>query len=486
MSGVGPVEANLASRVKGGSTWGAANILLTRVLQFATTLILARIIAPEQFGALAVAIVAQSIALNITELGTTASIARGDRDPDAIAPTVFTLSLATGTILTVIMIVSAPWLAAMLGDPTAAPVVQVLALTVFLASFASVPSALVWRDYRQKKRLLVDATSIIVTMVVAIPLALIGWGAMALAWSRVLGQAVSTVGYWLIVTRRYLPGWNRAELGGLLRLGLPLAASNMVAFVMLNVDYIVIGRQLGPEQLGLYLMAFNLAALPSSVLTSIIRTVAVPTFGRLLVDGRLASLTPSFIRGVSWAAFPVCAMIGALGTPLMTALYGERWAPAATALLGLGLFSAARILTELFADLCVGAGRTVGLFWVQAVWLLALVPAMIAGVHLLGIGGAAWANAAVAWLVVVPLYMVTLSRLLEVGLWQQLWGFLPMAAAAGIAAIVAGFLSASFGNPWLALLAGGLGGLVVYLLLTVPTWRGLLTVAKARETAAEG
>jgi O-antigen/teichoic acid export membrane protein len=308
-------ERSLRSRVQGGSAWGSLNIALSKLLQFLTTLILARLIAPDQFGALAVALVAQTIALNITELGTTASIARGDREPDAIAPTVFTLSLVTGALLTLAMVLTAPWLATALGDASATPVIQVMALSVIFTSFASVPTALVWRDFLQKRRLVVDIGAIVVTMLIAIPLALVGWGAMALAWSRVIGQAVSTVGYWIIVPRRYLPGWNRAELPGLLRLGLPLAGANFLAFLLLNVDYIVVGRQLGPQELGLYLIAFNLAALPSTVLTTIIRTVAVPAFGRLAAGGKLAALTPRLVQGIAWAAFPVCAMIGAHRSP---------------------------------------------------------------------------------------------------------------------------------------------------------------------------
>ncbi|QYF72836.1 oligosaccharide flippase family protein [Cryobacterium sp. PAMC25264] len=472
-------ERSLRSRVKGGSAWGSLNVALSKLLQFLTTLILARILAPEQFGALAVALVAQTIALNITELGTTASIARGDRSPDAIAPTVFTLSLVTGAVLTLVMVLTAPWLAVALGDASATPVIQVMALSVILASFASVPTALVWRDFLQKRRLVVDIGSIVVTMLIAVPLAMIGWGAMALAWSRVIGQAMSTIGYWIIVPRRYLPGWNRAELPGLLRLGLPLAGANFLAFILLNVDYIIVGRQLGPQELGLYLIAFNLAALPSTVLTTIIRTVAVPAFGRLAAGGHLAALTPRLVQGIAWAAFPVCAMIGALGTALMTALYGERWAPAAVALLGLGVFGAARILSELFADLSVGAGRTGGLLWVQAVWLIALIPAMLLGVELFGIAGAGWAHAVVAWLVVVPLYMVTISRVLRARISAQLWAFLPLAAAAILAAVIAAFVASLVGNSWLALIAGGMSGLLAYVAVTVRVWRSLWREARA-------
>lgn len=474
-------ERSLASRVKGGSAWGGINIALSRLLQFATTIIVARIVAPEEFGALAVALVAQTIALNIAELGTTAALARGDRDPDAIAPTVFSLSLITSTALTAIMVATAPWLAGALGAPSATPVIQVMAITVFLTGFSSVPTAMVWREFLQKKRLAVDLTAIVITLVLAVPLALIGWGAMALAWSRVAGQVASTLGFWLITPRRYLPGWSRTQLPYLLRLGLPLALSNLVVFVTLNVDYIVIGRTLGAEELGLYLLAFNLAALPSSVITTMIRTVAIPAFGRMHARGSLRDATAGLVRGVAWVAFPVSALIGALGAPLMEALYGAQWIPGAVALLGLGIFGAGRILTEVFSDLCVGAGSTVGLFWVQVLWLVALAPTMAASVAWWGIAGAGYAHAAVVWLVVVPAYLVIVGRALGTRWREQVWAFLPVALAAAPAAVVAALVGQLVQNPWLAVLAGGLAGALAYLVLTLRVARSVVsTVREAR------
>ncbi|MDI2097600.1 lipopolysaccharide biosynthesis protein [Ruicaihuangia caeni] len=471
-------QATLAARIRRGSFWGGVNIALSRTLQFVTTLIVARIIAPDEFGALAVALVAQTIALNITELGTTAAIARGDRDPDRIAPTVFTISLVTGAVLTTAMVLVAPWLSAALGDPSATPVVQVMAISVMLASFASVPTALVWRDFLQRQRVIVDLTAILVTLALVVPLALAGWGAMALAWSRVAGQLVSTIGYWIVTPRRYLPGWNRAELSFLMRLGMPLALSNLVAFVMLNVDYIVVGRMLGPEQLGLYLLAFNLAALPSTVITTLIRTVAVPAFGRLHAAGTLGELVPQFIRGVAWITFPICALVAALGAPLMHALYGERWLPGAVALLGLGVFAASRILSELFADLAVGAGQTRGLLWVQVLWIIALVPAMIAGVAGWGIAGAGYAHAAVCWFVVVPAYLWLLSRIADVPVSAQLRAFSPLLLAALAAGAVAAWAGSLIDSPWAALIVAGCSGLAVYLLLTAQVGRSVVRSIK--------
>jgi PST family polysaccharide transporter len=452
----------LHSRIRSGALWGALNVAAGRIVQFVSTLIVARIIAPEHFGALAVATVIQMIALNISELGATTAIARADRDPDEVAPTVFTIALLTSATLTAIMLVAAPSMAALLGDPEAAPVIRVLSIAVALSGVSAVPTSLVWREYLQGPRLIVDVTSSLVTFALVVVMALSGWEALALAWSRVGGQLVSTIGYWVISPRVFLPGWNRNVVGEVLRMGLPLAASNLVVFATLNVDYVVVGRELGSTELGLYMMAFNLASLPSMVVTTLVRTVAVPTFGRMFVAGRLGEIAEWASRLVSLSAFVIAGVLAGVGTPLISALYGQRWAAAGAAMLGLAVFGIVRILTELYADLSVGAGKTSGLFWVQLAWLVALVPVMYVFVTHWGIAGAGFAHAVVAAFVVVPLYLFTLSRQSNLGAARMLRTVLLPLAAGVACALAAHLVSGLIAAVWPSAVAGALAGAAVY------------------------
>ncbi|MGF1646675.1 MAG: oligosaccharide flippase family protein [Kineosporiaceae bacterium] len=452
----------LGSRVRRGAAWGALNITLSRVLQFGTTIVVARLVAPEHFGALAVALAVQMIALNASELGATASLARGDRDPDEIAPTVYTIALVTSGLLTGVMWVTAPGVAAAMGDPGAVPVIQVMSLTVLLAGISSVPSAMIWRNFHQDRRMAADLTNIVVTTALVVPLAIAGWEAMALAWSRVGGAAAATVVLVLVAGRFYRPGFDVTVVGGLLRLGGPLAAANIVVFATLNLDYLVVGRRLGATELGLYLLAFNLASLPSNVVTQLVRTIAVPAFGRLHAAGRLAAVVPRAARLVALTTFPMGALLAALAGPLVVVLYGGRWSAAAAALVGLGVFAAARTLTELLADLSLAVGRTGVLFWVQVVWLIALAPALWVAVGRWGIAGAGIAHAVVAWAVVVPLFLVILRRPAGIRLGRFLAALLPAAAAAALGGAAAWGITLVVEQPVLALLAGGVTGVAVF------------------------
>lgn len=465
MTASGSPARTLGNRAASATVWGAVNMALGRIVQFATTIIVARLIAPEHFGALAVAIVVQTIATNMAELGATAALARGNGDPDQIAPTVFSIALVTSATMTAAALLLAPALAGAFNDPAATPVIQVLSITIFLQGLSAVPATMVWREFLQKPRVVVDLCSVLAILVLVIPMALDGWGAMALAWSRVGGQLVSLVGYWIITPRRYAPGFDGSVAKEILRLGMPLAMANLAVFITLNADYVLIGRMLDPAALGLYLLAFNLAGLPSSVITAVIRATAVPTFGRLFTEGSLGLVAGRFVAGVSFCAFPISAMVVALAHPLVVAAYGQAWAPAGVALATLGVFGASRILVELFADLSVGAGRTVWLFWVQVAWLVALAPALYIGISRWGIAGAGVAHAVVACAVVIPLYVVALTSVLGISAWDLLRGSVPAFLAATAAGGGAWLVSRTMTDPFAALAAGAIVGVVLYALL---------------------
>ncbi|MDQ0662299.1 O-antigen/teichoic acid export membrane protein [Arthrobacter ulcerisalmonis] len=462
----GPVETVKAG-LKGGLAWGAIGVASGRALQFVTMLVLARILAPEHFGALAVAQVIQAIAVNVTELGATAALARGDRDPHEIAPTILTLGLVTSAVITGGVVILAPTLANLMGDPGAVGVIQILAITILLSGCSGVPAAMVWRNYLQRPRAFIEVAGAALTLAAAIPMAQDGMGAYALVWSRVAGQVLSTIGYWIITPTRFRPGFDRAAAAYVLRLGLPLALANLVVFATLNLDYVIVGRQLGPAELGVYLLAFSLANLPSSLITAIIRTVAVPTFGRLHKAGLLDQAAPDVLALAAFLAMPISALLVALAGPIVQVLYGPTWQGAAAAMIGLGIFGAGRIVSEILADLCVGGGRTAGLFWVQMLWLTCLIPALLTGVSSSGVGGAGMAHAVVIWLAVLPVYFFLVGRVIKTSVKRMLApSFVPLGAAAG-AGTISWLASNWVTPPFLALACGCLAGIVLYLALTL-------------------
>ncbi len=449
--------------VRRGAMWTTLNVALSRFGQFGVGILVARLVAPADFGVFAVALTVLSIVINVSELGVSAALVRGSREEcRRIAPTVATISIGTAAALGAIMVATADVFARALGSDQAAEAVRVLSITVVVAGFGAVPSALLKRDFAQDKQFMADSANTVVSAVVVILLAVSGWGAMALAWSRVAGQVVSIVLLRHFSPERVRPGFSRAQARQLLAFGLPLTGANVVAFTLLNVDYIVIGRQLGAVELGLYMLAFNMSGWPINVFSAVVRAVSMPAFARVSEDRE--QLPARFAAAASMVAtitIPVCLIMGGAAGPLVAVVYGSKWHAAAGALAGLAIFGAARTMVELLSDFLVALGRTREIFVIQVLWIAALIPAMIIGVGRNGIAGAGAAHAVVIVGVTLPIYVLAL-RPFRITPWLLARAVGPQVLAAAAAGAASWLVASAVAPVWLALPVASAAGFVVF------------------------
>jgi O-antigen/teichoic acid export membrane protein len=461
----GHVSAEPASlrRLLGRSAaWSVLDAIVGRFGQFAQGVIVARLVAPQYFGVFAIALVVHMVVVNVSELGVSAALIRDDPDQAArSAPTVATISLVTGALLGAIIAALSPVLASALGSSRAAAPIAVMALNLPLAGLTAVPAALLKRDFRMERIFFADFANVFVSGVVVVALALAGWGALALAWSWVAGQMATTLFLLAYRAGRVWPRWDKVEARRLLAFGLPLAGGNLIAFFVLNVDYIVIGRTLGAVSLGIYMLAFNISGWPINLFGAVISNVSLPGFSRLRGQG--AAMPDHFVRALRMAAavtLPICFIIGGLARPAVITIYGTRWAPAASALVGLAVLGAGRILLTLCGDFLVSLGRTRAVMVAQVPWLVALSTTLIFVAPRFGIRGVGVAQACVVIFVMGPVYALFLRRagvsvraLLAALRRPVLWGVL--------AAVSAHLVASLIGDNLLACVAGGTVGLLV-------------------------
>lgn len=401
----------LKRQVGSAIRWSALNSVLQRVSQVGVGIVLARLVAPEQFGVFAVALVVMNIVLSVGEMGVSVALVRTSGPIAAIAPTVTTLCLASGTALALVCIVGAPWFSDAMGAPEATGVIQLMSFALVIAGASAVPGALLQRNLRQDHRMAADTAGFVVGTAVAVVLALLGFGAWSLAWSRVATNAVAAAVIFALVKERYRPGFNRAHARSLLAFGLPLAGSSLLVLAVLNVDYIVVGKLLGTEALGFYLLAFNLSSWPVGAFSVPIRSVSLAAFSKVRDDReRFIRSFPRALRLLAVFTLPACVLLAALGEPLIRLIYGDRWAPAAAALGLLVLLGGMRVALELAYDCLASAGRSRAILYIHLAWLIALVPMLAIGAWWDGIRGVAGGHVAVALLVIAPAYLFALRR----------------------------------------------------------------------------
>lgn len=458
--------AHRASRALG---WSLLNTLVARLGTLAIGIVLARVLAPSDFGVFAIATVTMLAVLSFNELGVSLAIVRWPDDPARIAPTVNTISVATSAFLTILLVVCAPWISAGLGDVRATPVVQVMALAILINGLVATPAAMLQREFMQKQRAIADQTNAWLGAGVSLVLALAGMGAMSLAVGRLAGSIVSAGMLWRWSPAPYRFGWDRDVARRLVAFGAPLAVASIVVFASGYADQIIVGSQLGAEALGFYVLAFNLASWPVSIFSQPLRAVAPAAFAKLQHDGE--AMVRNFLRVLrllSVVAVPACLAISGAATPVITFLYGAKWLPAADILVFLAALAVARIWFELVYDYLVVLGRSGSVLVIQAIWFLAAVPAMLAGVALIGAPGAALGQLVVVVVVVLPCYLIVLRR---AGVKTTAFvAAVIVPTLAGLALCCGCWLiSRSVSPPILAAVAAGASALVV--IVALAAWR---------------
>jgi lipopolysaccharide exporter len=458
----------LGRQTSRAAVWSGLSSIVLRVGSLLVGIVAARLIAPEQFGVFAVALTVHAIIINASDLGVSAYIVRFPGDLGRVAPTVTALAIMSSTVLAAAMIFAAPLVATALGAPTATGAVRVMSLTVVVSGVVAVPGALLVREFKQDKRFYSEVAGFVVSTGLLVVLALDGGGSMALAWSRLGGHLVAAVLTVVFAGRYFRLSLDLDVVPNVLRFGVPLIGASFVGFAVGNVDYIVIGRALGPEPLGLYFLAYNVGSWPYALLTAVVAGTAMPAFLRLR---RKPNQLPAFISStvvlLSLLAAPSSALIVALSGPLVESLYGQRWAPAATTLAATALYGALRVPADLFTNVIIAAGRTRALLVINLIYLVTLLALLVVGVTRWGILGAGVAHVVAIAVILLPGLLVVLR---SEGLVRSPGSYVPVLVpilTASIAASVAWVAAGLFDSSLAGLVVGAFLGMATYALLTL-------------------
>jgi len=476
-----------------GLRWNITGNLILRIGSLAMGLVLARLLAPADFGVYAVALAVLNFVMHVNDVGVIAATVQWRGRIEEMAPTGATVALFGSLGVYALFWFTAPLLAALANAPAAVVPIRLLIVIIIIDGITSVRAGALLRRFEQDKVAKANLVGFVVNAILAISLAVMGAGALSFIGGQVAGACVAGV---MVFAYARLPvrlGFDREVARRLARFGLPLAASLGVEAVLLNADYIIVGNQVGVAAVGIYLLAFNLSSWLQGLVGSAIRNVTMPSFSRLAEqDGALSAGVQRSLPLLISLVLPVAIVMSIFAEDLVGVLYGKRWLPAAPVLQFLVVLMIVRLLVSYSLDVLMSAGLTGRTLWLNLGWLVALMPALVIGTMWGGIRGTAIAHAAVAVTVAAPLAGVLLAR---AGV-----RLAPMIHALGrpflgaVLAIVSGVLINSTTDFWpiVTLGVGGLSCLLVYLAVVVPVatmrrftaGRSIRASAVAKERAA--
>lgn len=359
---------DLGQRAFTGFLWAAGSYAGGRLLVFGATLVLARLLVPEDFGLVAFALAAMHYLEYLTDLGLGAALVyRSDAEDPRVSSTAFWIGIGGGVVLFALSWFLAPLLGDIGPDERIVPMFRVLALYFLLTALGKAHEYRLRRSLDFRKLFWPQLLGGLTKGVVSIALAIEG----AEAWSLIIGQLAGalcqSVALWSVFPWRPSFVISRRHLRPMLRFGLGIVAVGMLGQGARNFDYIIVGAKLGSVALGFYYLAFRL---PELVILSGFRVaneVLFPFYARLR-DGTVEGadeLRRGYLQTVrlgSMVAFPAAFAMAALALPLVLTLYGEEWRSAAAPMAWVAIWAGLASLASMPGAVMKALGRS---------WLLA-------------------------------------------------------------------------------------------------------------------
>ena len=418
-----------------GALWNGATYALSKALVLVSTIVLARLLVPDDFGLVGIGLLVINYLEIVNDFGVSAAVIQRRDDTDRSADVAFWVNMALGAVLTAIGLVAAPFIADFFQDGRASGIIQALSITFFIGSIGAIHESRLRRELAFRSRLVPELAKGIVKGVVAISFAAAGAGAWSLVWAQLASAVVGSALYWWAMPWRPSFVWDRTIARSLLGFGSQITAVGLLGTVLRNVDYILVGRWLGTRALGLYTLAFRLPQMIVEGVATIVGQVVFPAFSQLQDDPvRLRAALSRVLTVTSLIIVPLGLGIALISDPFIRVFYGPRWEPAISTMQLLAIYMVVQGISRNVGDLYKAIGRPGILTTLAAVKLVVTVPALVIAVPHGIVAVAATQVGAAAFATVLDLAMA--SRQVDLG-WSDIVAMYGPAARAGTAMTIA-------------------------------------------------
>ena len=468
-------EDRIGRKVAAGAAWVLVTRLTLRSVGLVSTVILARLLLPLDFGivALAASVAGTIEAMGNLSIETALIVIR--KDDRRHYDTAWTLALLQSAFLALVITGVAVPAANLLNDPRLAPVIWVLAATTLLEGFKNI-AVIDFQKYLNFSRdMQLSLSGKLISFVVTIPLAWYWQSYLALVAGIVIGRAATVLFSYLM--HPYRPRLCLAEWRSLLGISNWLLLSNMLELLVKRLDLFIIGHFYGVRLVGLYDVSREVATLPTSDLVGPIRRALFSGMARVAAtESVLRELYLNTFSASTAVGVPAAVGIVMLAEPIVRTMLGQRWLDAIPVLAILSIYGLVRAASIGPRSLLIAVGRTRRATGLQAAYAAVLVPLLLWGTAYYGVSGAAWALVAAALANLCQALWIV-SRTLELPLILLLartWRSLAAAAimAAALAALMTGGLAATNAiGAAIALIVFAPAGAVIYLLSHLALWR---------------
>ncbi|MCM0668679.1 lipopolysaccharide biosynthesis protein [Flavobacterium tyrosinilyticum] len=317
---------SLRKQAVSGMIWTFLQQFGSQLISFVVSLVLARLLLPEEFGLIGMLTIFMGIGSALFNGGLTSSLIRTQECTQEDYSTVFYFNFAGSILIYGILFMVAPWIAKFYHQPSLTSITRVYGLTFILSAFGTVQNTILTRELKFKKLAIISLPALVISSVVGILMAYLNYG----VWSLIASTLVNVffVSFFLWFNAKWYPKliFSKDKFIQHFYYGYKLTISAILDTIFTNIYHIVIGRFYSPTLVGYYTRANTLMMLPVGNISGALNKVVFPLFSKVQDDlPRFRNSYKQIMQMVLFIITPIIVLMGLLAKPLIVFLFTDKW-----------------------------------------------------------------------------------------------------------------------------------------------------------------
>lgn len=320
---------SLKEKAVSGLLWSLWQQVSSKLVSFCISIYLARLLAPAEFGLIAMLSLFIAVGNTLLDSGLTTSLIRTNDANQTDYSTIFYFNIAGSTFIYALLFITAPLIADFYNQPLLTAVVRVYGLILIINAFFAVQSTLLIKELKFKKQTNMQIPASIGGGVLGIVLAKLGYGVWSLVWMGLCTSFLSTALHW--ITSPWRPAWvfNKQIFKKHFDFGYKMTLSSILDTIYQNLYLIIIGKFFSASQLGFYSRADTISQLPIGNISAAVNKATYPMFAEISADVvQLKKLYKKLMQQVLFWNAPALIFLCLIARPLFHLLLTDKWLPA--------------------------------------------------------------------------------------------------------------------------------------------------------------
>ena len=449
-----------------GTAWRYVALFSGKLVVFISTVILARLLTKDDFGLVGYAVTVVAFLEELSDLGVSAAVIFHPNDQDRVS-TAFWINQISSLLFFVAVWVLSPFIALYFKDGRVTDITRILALTFPFLALGNIQGAVLLKRLSFKLSFAPSFAKSFVKGVASVGFAFAGFGPWSLIWGQLLGTLLSSITYWIVTPWRPSLVFKFEMARSLLKYGVDFILGQTLSLVILSLDYVLVGRYLGSERLGVYSLAFRMPDLLILEFARTLTSVLFPIYSQM--RDQTGSMSRAFFlvtRYISLITIPLGLGLALVAEPFVLTFFTDKWIDAIPVVRGIAVYATLLSVVHNTNSVYWSEGRPQIITWIGIARLSFLLPGLLWAVLVAkSIVAVGWVHAGIAFLSAIFNFLVA-TRLIGLP-FSEIGRALRPALLAGALMAVCVFSVlklTQFSMPsWLLLIEGVVVGGLAYL-----------------------